>query len=76
MLYPHSGDFRVRPAPRFGMDGSHLPGSDRPIRVCEYVDVRFLLEDMFAKIRALRARRRATAGPHATAVTAEPVAGS
>ena len=52
VLYPKSGDFRVRPAPRFGMDGSHLPGSNRPIRVCEYVDARFLLEDMFAKIRA------------------------
>lgn len=52
MLYAKSGDFRVRPAPRFGMDGSYLPGSNRPIRVCEYVDTRFLLEDMFAKIRA------------------------
>ena len=52
MLYPQSGDFRVRPAPRFGADGSHLPGSGHPIRVCEYVDARFLLEDMFAKIRA------------------------
>ncbi len=51
MLYPRSGDFRIRPAPRFGMDGSHLPGSNRPVSVCEYVDTRFLLEDMFAKIR-------------------------
>jgi len=51
LLYPRSGDFRVRPAPRFGMDGGHLPGSNHPIRVCEYVDTRFLLEDMFAKIR-------------------------
>jgi purine nucleosidase len=52
MLYPASGDFRVCPAPRFGADGTHLPGSHHPIRVCEFVDVRFLLEDMFAKIRA------------------------
>jgi purine nucleosidase len=58
MLYPASGDFRVRPAPRFGADGTHLPGSHHPIRVCEHVDVRFLLEDMFAKIRAFgRAER-------------------
>lgn len=52
MLYPHSGNLRVQPAPRFGADGSHLPGSNHPIWVCEQIDVRFLLEDMFAKIRA------------------------
>ena len=27
------------------------PAPDNPIKVCESVDVRFLLEDMFAKIR-------------------------
>ncbi|MFI6744330.1 nucleoside hydrolase [Nonomuraea sp. NPDC050451] len=52
MLFPGSGNLRVRPAPRFGMDGSYLPGSNHPIKVCEEIDVRFLLEDMFAKIRA------------------------
>ncbi|MEQ7128160.1 nucleoside hydrolase [Actinopolymorpha sp. B11F2] len=52
MLYPTSGAMRVRPAPRFGVDGWYLPGSNNPISVCEYMDVRFLLEDMFAKIRA------------------------
>ena len=31
--------------------GHYLPGSGHPIRVVESVDVRFLLEDMFAKIR-------------------------
>ena len=41
----------VVPAPRFGVEGHYLPGSGHPIRVCESVDVRFLLEDMFAKIR-------------------------
>jgi inosine-uridine nucleoside N-ribohydrolase len=51
MLYPSGADFRVRPAPRFGVDGWYLPGTNNPIRVCEQVDVRFLLEDMFAKIR-------------------------
>jgi len=51
MLFPRSGDMRVRPAPRFGVDGWYLPGTDNPIHVCEQVDVRFLLEDMFAKIR-------------------------
>jgi purine nucleosidase len=51
MLYPRGGDFRIVPAPRFGQEGHYLPGSRYPIRVVESVDVRFLLEDMFAKIR-------------------------
>jgi len=60
MLYPHSGNFRVRPAPRFGVDGWYLPGTDNPIHVCEEVDVRFLLEDMFAKIRRFARRQGLT----------------
>jgi purine nucleosidase len=51
MLFPRGGTFRIVPAPRFGAEGHYLPGSGHPIRVCESVDVRFLLEDMFAKIR-------------------------
>lgn len=51
MLYPHSGRFRTVPAPRFSRDGRYLPGSGQPVQVCESVDVRFLLEDMFAKLR-------------------------
>ena len=51
MLFPRGGTFKTLPAPRFGVEGHYLPGSGHPIRVCESVDVRFLLEDMFAKIR-------------------------
>ena len=51
MLYPCGGQFRTVPAPRFGREGHYLPGTGNPIRVVETVDVRFLLEDMFAKIR-------------------------
>jgi inosine-uridine nucleoside N-ribohydrolase len=51
LLYPRGGQFRTVPAPRFGREGHYLPGSGNPIRVVETVDVRFLLEDMFAKIR-------------------------
>jgi purine nucleosidase len=51
MLYPRGGNFRIVPAPRFGQEGHYLPGSGHPIRVVESVDVRFLIEDMFAKIR-------------------------
>jgi inosine-uridine nucleoside N-ribohydrolase len=51
MLYPWGGSFRTMLAPRFGQEGHYLPGSGHPIRVVESIDVRFLLEDMFAKIR-------------------------
>ena len=51
LLYPRGGNFRIVPAPRFGQEGHYLPGAGHPIRVVESVDVRFLLEDMFAKIR-------------------------
>jgi purine nucleosidase len=51
ILFPRGGQFRTVPAPRFGQEGHYLPGSGHPIRVVETVDVRFLLEDMFAKIR-------------------------
>lgn len=58
VLYPRGGVFRTVPAPRFGAEGHHLPGSGHPIRVCEAVDLRFLLEDMFAKIRKFGGERR------------------
>ena len=51
MLFPYGGTFRTVPAPRFGPDGHYLAGAGHPVRVCQSVDVRFLLEDMFAKIR-------------------------
>ena len=51
ILFPRGGTFRTVPAPRFGQEGHYIPGSGHPIKVCESVDVRFLLEDMFAKIR-------------------------
>ena len=51
LLFPRGGSFRTIRAPRFGQEGHYVPGSGHPIRVIESVDVRFLLEDMFAKIR-------------------------
>jgi len=51
ILFPRGGTFRTVPAPRFGQEGHYIPGSGNPIKVCESVDVRFLLQDMFAKIR-------------------------
>jgi purine nucleosidase len=51
LLFPLGGTFRTIPAPRFGQEGHYVPGSGHPIRVTESVDVRFVVEDMFAKIR-------------------------
>ena len=51
ILNPRGGSFRTVPAPRFDPQGHYVSGSGHPVRVCESVDVRFLLEDMFAKIR-------------------------
>lgn len=51
VLNPRGGVFRTIPAPRFSAEGGYLPGSGHPVRVYETVDVRYLLEDMFAKIR-------------------------
>lgn len=50
MLYSRGGTFRLQPSPRFDSDGRYVPGAGHPVRVCESVDVRFLLEDMFVKI--------------------------
>lgn len=51
LLYPPSGVFATVPSPRFGVEGHYLPGAGHPVKVCQSVDVRFLLADMFAKIR-------------------------
>lgn len=52
ILNPLGGVFRTIPAPRFSIEGGYLPGSGHPMQVFDTVDVRYLLEDMFAKIRA------------------------
>ncbi|GAA3569125.1 hypothetical protein GCM10022197_26720 [Microlunatus spumicola] len=51
VLNPRGGVSRTVPAPRFGSQGGYLPGSGHPVRVFDSVDVRYLLEDMFAKLR-------------------------
>jgi purine nucleosidase len=58
ILNPRGGVFRTIPAPRFSRDGGYLPGSGHPIRVFETVDVRYLLADMFAKIRKFGRNQR------------------
>jgi purine nucleosidase len=51
VLNPRGGVSRTIPAPRFSREGGYLPGSGHPVRVFDAVDIRYLLEDMFAKIR-------------------------
>jgi purine nucleosidase len=59
ILNPRGGVSRTIPAPRFSREGGYLPGSGHPIRVFETVDVRYLLEDMFAKIRRFGRQQQA-----------------
>lgn len=51
IMYPECGRSDWRPAPEFNslMNYTHT-GANRPIKVYENVDQRFILEDMFAKI--------------------------
>ena len=51
MLNPLGGLFRTVPAPTFGVEGGLLPGTGGTVRVCDMYDGRYLLEDMFAKLR-------------------------
>lgn len=51
MIYPQCGAWEWRPAPEFDalMHYVHT-GRNRPIRVYQNIDSRFILEDMFAKL--------------------------
>ena len=62
VLNPRGGVSRTVPAPRFGVDGGYLPGAGHPVKVFDAVDVRYLLEDMFAKIRRFGREERASGG--------------
>lgn len=61
LMNPLAGRWSLRPPPRFApdgeLDGTHDEG--RRIRVCESFDTRWLIEDMFAKIRAFGAAAHA-----------------
>lgn len=53
VMNPGGATWRLRPAPRFTPSGDMEPedSSRKPIRVMESIDTRWLLEDMFAKLR-------------------------
>jgi inosine-uridine nucleoside N-ribohydrolase len=51
MMYPDCGLFEWRPAPEFNAEMNYVhTGRNRPIRVYESVDQRFIHEDFFAKL--------------------------
>lgn len=51
IMYPDGGRWSWQPAPEFDAQMHYLhTGRNRPIRLYETFDARFLLEDMFAKI--------------------------
>jgi len=53
VMNPAGGRWTVRAAPRFTAAGTLAPGDEgRTVRVCEAFDTRWLIEDMFAKLRA------------------------
>jgi len=59
VINPLGALWRERPAPSFDEDGEMEPEdpSRRLIRVCEGIDVRWLIEDFFAKLRAFAGAR-------------------
>ena len=58
IMNPQGGRSMMRPAPRFAADMSYLDApANRPIRVYETVDARFILEDFFAKLHAFHRSR-------------------
>ena len=58
IMYPDCGRWQWRPAPEFEptMHYRHT-GLNRPIRVYDSVDARFILEDFFAKLASFAAQR-------------------
>jgi purine nucleosidase len=51
MMYPECGWSEWRPAPEFNAEMNYMhTGRNRPIRVYERIDQRFILEDFFAKL--------------------------
>jgi purine nucleosidase len=51
MMYPECGWSEWRPAPEFNTEMNYVhTGRNRPIRVYQAVDQRFILEDFFAKL--------------------------
>lgn len=54
VMNPRGALWRQRPAPRFTANAEmeDVDPSRRPVLVCEAIDTRWLLEDLFAKLRA------------------------
>lgn len=55
-LHRWGGVYRERPAPHFDEAGRAVDVGGRPVIVCEQYDMRYLLEDFFAKLRRFASR--------------------
>ena len=54
MLYEDCGEWEWKPAPEFDMDMKYIhTGTNRDIKVYKNIDARFILEDLYAKLRLL-----------------------
>jgi hypothetical protein len=53
VMNPHGATWRHWERPRFGLDGriGGAASSGTPVRVCQEIDTRWLLEDLFQKLR-------------------------
>ncbi|MCM1343716.1 MAG: nucleoside hydrolase [Lachnospiraceae bacterium] len=52
IIYEDCGEWEQRPAPEVDRDMKyHHTGKHRPIRVCKNIDARFILEDLYAKLK-------------------------
>ncbi|MCM1541218.1 MAG: nucleoside hydrolase [Blautia sp.] len=55
ILYEDCGEWEQRPAPEVDRDMKyHHTGKHRPIRVYKNIDARFILEDLYAKLKLFR----------------------
>ncbi len=53
IIYGDCGEWEMRPAPEFAKDMSYIHnGKHRPIRVYKNIDPRFILEDLYAKLKS------------------------
>jgi len=57
MIYPDCGRWEWKPAPEFAPSMHYVhTGKNRPIRVYQDIDARFILEDLFAKLKRFSKR--------------------
>ncbi len=62
IMNPNGGTWRYEPAPQFSPLMNYVHGGqNRPVRVYDTIDVRFILEDLFAKLARFHRGEQETA---------------